>query len=360
MKRILVVLCVMLLLVFLISLSTSQVHASALSASSPDCTQASTPVTLSPLNPTIYHVATWLCSQGPIAGKTVQVLVHGATYDHTYWNFPISAQTYSYVKQMTNAGYVTLNFDRIGTGLSDTPPALQVDLQSNAYVLHQLVQDLRNGSFSGVSFSKIVLVGHSFGATTVIEEASQFADAGGIIIVGVMHTVNATGAAAVITSFYPAHNDPKFAQSSLPPGYNTSIPGTRLASFYNPADADADVIVEDEALKQTITDGELATVFTGLSPTATLVIHVPVLVAVGEKDITVCGLLLSCATNAVIVTREAAFYSPHACLEGFVLPSSGHSINLHTNAPQWFQAAIDWTNRRVGSSLDNPPTQPCP
>src|SRR5712691_2958351 len=259
MKRILALLSGILILTFLIPLSVNPAHAQMQSDSSPTCTQSSVPVTLSALDSTVYHVATWLCSNGAVAGKTVQVLVHGSTYDHTYWDFPLSPQTYSYVRKITNAGYVALNFDRIGTGLSDTPPALQVTLQSNAYVIHQLIQALRNGSINGVSFAKVILVGHSFGATAVILEASQYADADGIIIVGVMHTVNATGAAAVIASFYPAINDPKFAQSQLPSGYSTSRPGTRQASFYNAADADAAVIAKDETLKQTITDGELLT-----------------------------------------------------------------------------------------------------
>src|SRR5947209_4961596 len=132
MKRLLGLLCGILILIFLIPLSVSQAHAD----SNPTCTQSSVPVTLSALDSTVYHVATWLCSNGVVAGKTVQVLVHGSTYDHTYWDFPLSPQTYSYVRQITNAGYVALNFDRIGTGLSDTPPALQVTLQSNAYVIH--------------------------------------------------------------------------------------------------------------------------------------------------------------------------------------------------------------------------------
>src|SRR5579859_4046718 len=156
---------------FLFPLSSARVHA----ASTTSCTQYSVPVTLSPLDSTVYHVATWLCSQGSASGKTVQVLVHGSTYDHNYWDFPSLPQTSSYVQQITNAGYVALNLDRIGTGLSDHPPALQVTLQSNAYVIHQLVQDLRNGSLNGLSFSKIILVGHSFGSTTIITEASQFA-----------------------------------------------------------------------------------------------------------------------------------------------------------------------------------------
>src|SRR6266571_7852784 len=204
MRWFLVVLSGILIFTFLLPLSTSQSYAQSQYRtpfdSAPSCTQTSIPVTLSPLDSTVYHVVTWLCSQGPVAGKTVQVLVHGGTYDHTYWDFPLSPQTYSYVSQITNAGYVALNFDRIGIGLSDTPPALQVTVQSNAYVVHQLIQDLRNGSFNGVSFAKVMLAGHSFGSATVVAEASQYADVDGVIITGDMHTVNVVGASSAISS----------------------------------------------------------------------------------------------------------------------------------------------------------------
>ncbi|MBO0777878.1 MAG: alpha/beta fold hydrolase, partial [Ktedonobacteraceae bacterium] len=231
-------------------------------------------MTLSPIDPTVYRVATWLCAQGSLNGKTVQVLVHGSTYDHNYWDFPSVPQKYSYVRQITGAGYATLNMDRIGTGLSDHPPALSVTLQSNAYVLHQLVQALRNGKVYGIRFPKVMLVGHSFGSVITVAEASQFADVDGVITTGIMHTVNATGAATVFSSFYPVELDSKFAQSKLPLGYLTSIPGVRKSIFYNPDNADPSVISLDETLKQTITDSELATVLTGLSPTSSLQVRV--------------------------------------------------------------------------------------
>jgi hypothetical protein len=60
----------------------------------PQCQQQMVSVKLSSLSLTQYHVATWLCWRGSLAGKTVQVLVHGYTYDHTYdhtyWDSPLS------------------------------------------------------------------------------------------------------------------------------------------------------------------------------------------------------------------------------------------------------------------------------
>src|SRR5947209_2876752 len=60
------------------------VHAGA----SPRCDSHVLPVMLSALDPTVYHIASWLCYQGSLSQHhSVQVLVHGATYGHSYWDF---------------------------------------------------------------------------------------------------------------------------------------------------------------------------------------------------------------------------------------------------------------------------------
>ena len=48
-----------------------------------------------------------LCYRGPVEPATVQLLVAGATYNHTYWNFPYGDGYYSYVDAAALAGYAT-------------------------------------------------------------------------------------------------------------------------------------------------------------------------------------------------------------------------------------------------------------
>jgi hypothetical protein len=93
-----------------------------------------------------------LCSRGPLTGKPVQVLVPGGDYTHVYWDWPNQPGTYSYVGWATQAGYATLNLDKLGYGLSDHPDPSALDFQTGAYVVHQVVQYLRNGSL-GAAFS---------------------------------------------------------------------------------------------------------------------------------------------------------------------------------------------------------------
>src|SRR5256885_6393086 len=85
------------------------------------CQQVTRTVTLSPADPTSYHLVGWLCADGRLANKTVQLLLSGLTYDHNYWNWPQRPQRYSYVRVAVDAGYATFNIDRLGVGLSDHP-----------------------------------------------------------------------------------------------------------------------------------------------------------------------------------------------------------------------------------------------
>lgn len=57
--------------------------------------------------------------KNPSRAKTLQLLVHGITYDHTYWagfdSIP-SSPAYSWVTYANAQGYPTLAIDRLGNG----------------------------------------------------------------------------------------------------------------------------------------------------------------------------------------------------------------------------------------------------
>jgi hypothetical protein len=93
---------------------------------------------------------------------SIQFLTHGGTLDNTYWDF---APDYSYVDAVAAKGYATFSYDRLGSGKSVRPDPLQiVQLPLQVELAHALVQKLKNGSFGGISFQKVVGIGHSLGA----------------------------------------------------------------------------------------------------------------------------------------------------------------------------------------------------
>ncbi|KAI4112841.1 MAG: hypothetical protein LQ345_006067 [Seirophora villosa] len=105
---------------------------------------------------------------------TLQLLTHGGTPDHTYWDI---APGYSYIDAATLAGYATLSYDRLSTGLSDHPDPLQaVQLPLQVELAHTIVRNLRNASMSDerISVSEIVGVGHSLGGTLTQAVAAKY------------------------------------------------------------------------------------------------------------------------------------------------------------------------------------------
>ncbi len=324
-----------------------------------NCTSINIPVHLSPLDLNTYNIVGWICGKGNLSDKTVQILIHGLTYDHNYWGFPYQEPNYSYLQSAINAGYAVLNIDRIGSGLSDHPNDSKVDLISGAYTIHQIIDYLRSGKLGNIQFKKIVLVGHSAGSGIAILEASTYQDVDGIILSGYAHILNPAAAPLIATDFYPADLDPKFANNNYSVGYITTKPGTREQLFYDASNVDPNLINLDEQLKQTGTVEELAQLPLTLLPNVSESIHFPVLIGDGQFDQLLCGIGLSCDNSQALLTREQLFFNSDACLETFILPNSGHDINLHLNSSSWYNFANEWIARRVGININSLPTNPC-
>jgi pimeloyl-ACP methyl ester carboxylesterase len=303
------------------------------------CKESRLAVAIAEGQPANYEVFGRLCYK-PNNKNIVHLLIHGGASSHLYWDFPLSPEKYSYVRKLTQAGYATFNFDRIGIGQSDHPPADLVTIQANAFVTRQIVQALRDGRLG--TFSKVILVGHSLGSGIAIVEAGQYGDVDGVILMGFLHATG-PGFLNAVTSLYPAQNDPRFAGQNLP-GYFTSIPGMRSFIYWTP-NTDPDVMALEELAKETITTGELNT-FPPivLSPASSLAIHVPVLIVIGQYDDLFCTPP-QCPEAQV----EPGYYSPDAQVEVMVIPNAGHMLNLHRNAPSVFATVLEWSNRRFGN-----------
>jgi pimeloyl-ACP methyl ester carboxylesterase len=290
-----------------------------------------------------------LCYRGSREPATVQLLVHGASYNHLYWNFPYGNGYYSYVDAATAAGYATFDIDRIGDGNSSHPPSAQLDLTAGAVALHDAVTALRTGAVDGHAFAHVIMVGHSVGSVEAWIEAARYHDVDAIIVTGALHALNPGLPALAQTDVYPAADDPKFASSGLDPGYLTTVPGTRESLFYDPATTNPAVAALDETTKDTSTLGEfggllsITSVPPAQQPSAQ--ITVPVLVIVGEDDNIFCTgvTAYNCASIASVRSFEAQYYPPQAHLKVLVIPGTGHDLALSTTAPLTDAAMIAWS-----------------
>ena len=325
-----------------------------------ECSDHTLSVTLAPEATETFQVIGTLCSQGPAAGKTVQLLLHGSTYARYYWDFPFQSEHYSYVRAATKRGYATFNLDRIGNGASDHPDGNRVDIDANAFVVHQVVEALRAGDVASQSFGKVIVVGHSMGSMTTINYAGSYpGEADGIILTGFLHDVNWNFVnSTLLPSFYPATFDPKFVGQFPNYDYLTTLPGTRGGPFYYLPNANPEVLALDETLKQTTTIGELNTGPLMVFDPISFQVEGPVQVVIGEFDFIFCGSLVNCSDKAAVQNYEETFYSASACVETAVISEAGHNLNLHTNATASYSQMLSWADRTVGSTAATP-SQPC-
>ena len=289
-----------------------------------------------------------LCYRGDREPATVQLLVHGATYNHLYWNFPYGNGYYSYVDAATAAGYATFDIDRIGDGNSSRPPSSGLDLNAGAVAVHDAATALRAGAVDGHQFRHVIMVGHSLGSIEAWVEAARYHDVDALIITGALHVLTPSAPALVQNDFYPAADDPACAAAGLDPGYFTTRPGTRESLFYDPATTDPAVVAADEANKDTNTLAELAGTLSLLSePPAqqpSYQLTVPVLVVVGADDNLFCAgvTAYNCASPASVRSYESQYYPPAAHLKVVVIPDTGHDLALSTTAPLTDAVMTGW------------------
>jgi pimeloyl-ACP methyl ester carboxylesterase len=311
------------------------------------CRDVTIPVSLTGTGPTTQHLYGRLCT--PPAATTLQVLVSGITYDHTYWDLPgpsADPARYSYVAHANAAGFATLALDRIGIGRSSHPSGLLVTIDSDAATTHQAIQAIRRDGFR-----KVVLVGHSYGSWTTWYEASRYHDVDAVVLSGVSHGVNLTAPIRLAPLLlHPAVLDPELGSRYTDLTYLTTPPGLRDEMFHSPARVDPSLVAFDEAHKSTVTVGEVDNYpLILLHP---LDIRAPVLLANGTADPLFCGLGgANCSSASSLVRSEKSHLGSHVPeVDGFVLPGAGHDLNSAPQAGQWFAAAQAWITQHASTS----------
>jgi pimeloyl-ACP methyl ester carboxylesterase len=312
------------------------------------CARVTFQVSLDPSLPDVHSMVGDLCRPARGRARTLQILLHGASFNRGYWDFPLRPRRYSYVRHANAAGFGTLALDRLGTGESDRPPPELVTVHASASTIHQIVTAIRGGEHRDevgrrLRFDRIVLVGNSFGSNISWTEAGIYGDVDGLILTGISHDQNPPAAPLTQLYAYPAQLDPLFVELALPSGYITTIPTTRAELFFHLPGASPAVIALDETLKDTLPVGMLFDQFTTYELTQN--IHVPVLNVVGDFDTLSCQLP-SC-TESGSIANEGSHYPADACYTQVIVPNAGHALNLHRNAPSWYRRAQRWVERAV-------------
>lgn len=307
------------------------------------CLETKVPLSPAPGAQRTWDVALAWCQPfrwTPRTPREADVLTHGATYTHTYWDWPQQPDQYSYVGRALHEGRATLSYDRIGNGASTRPNSTEVTMTSDAWVLHQLIALPR---LWGVRY--VHSIGHSYGSGVVLAEAKQYEDVTSIVLTGYLHRPSNP---QVTAGNYPANQDAKFADQGLDNGWLTTRPGARAFGFHAP-DSDPAVVAYDEDHKDLVSlTGLLDFLAQRGVPAGDNIsnqITIPVLVLVGEQDAIFCynPTVFNCSDQAALLANEAPFYTNASTLKVASVPGSGHDLALHpTGAGASFKTINDW------------------
>ncbi|MEU7041461.1 alpha/beta hydrolase [Streptomyces varsoviensis] len=290
-----------------------------------------------------------LCRPAGASPGTVVTMVHGATFNHNYWDFPYQPDTYSFSRMLNRAGYATFVVDRLGTGKSTVPPSSQLNLTTEADHIHKVVQDLRAGRIGGTGFSKVVLAGYSLGSAVSEIEISKYHDVDALLVTNLGHFNNPAGTQAIIENGQDPNTDPVLGgRHQYDAGYATVKPGSRKTIFFADQPMDAGVLATDELTKDANVFAEAGDPLI-TDPAVTKSIDVPVMFALGDHDPLLCGDgYEDCTSTAALRAQEAPFWTAAPSFDVLLLPKAGHGLNLVPNTGVYQAAARCWLNRVVG------------
>ncbi|MER7847433.1 alpha/beta fold hydrolase [Kitasatospora sp. NPDC096077] len=291
--------------------------------------------------PADQRIAGTLCTPRAARATTVQLLLHGGTYNRDYWTVHGRTGGPSYVEAAAGAGHAVLAFDRLGTGASSAPHSSRFTDSTHELVTLQLIRTLRDRGYR-----KVVLVGHSFGSTVARMVAVKHPDVvDGLILTGEGTPPNTAAFEQMGHLYVPAGQHPLLARRGLDDGYLALRPGGKAAWFYDRRTTEPYVLLHDELTTEPdVYPADPAYGDISLNQR----IRVPVLVVVGQDDKLICGGQGSdCSSSAALKASAAPLYGPEARLEALAVPATGHSLNVHRTAPLWYAYAQNWAKRRV-------------
>ncbi len=246
----------------------------------------------------------------------LQVLMHGNSYDHRYWDAGrINGEDYSYARYMTEQGFDLLAIDMPGVGASSTPNGFSVSIDAVGKALGDLLQRLRDGSaLPGRTYGHISSVGHSMGSILGVYAEAQYPAADSLIVTG--------------TGYFPGRSSSGWApgerEELIKEEYSLVPPGHRRR-FYHAPSADPDVIDYDNAVLRTRMPSGLwgdCIPLRDAPNSGVSRVTCPVYVQLGEKDPIMAG---------EYADQERGCYTSSPDVRSEQLPDMGHSFNLHLN-----------------------------
>jgi len=269
--------------------------------------------------------------------STIVVLVHGASYNGYYWDFEFQPDTYNFRKYINGKGFATYTIDLLGNGKSSKLASNHISGQVNAGSIHQSIDFLRSQGWE-----KVVLCGHSLGSAISINEASTYKDIDGLILTGYVHAPEGyQQAAKYMHNFELAKNVERF--SHLDDYFMVTTPAGRKALFYH--DNAIDEVIDYDIAHMDVFAVTNLEVMSLENSRNSKDIEVPVLFVLGQHDFCFCSnddYPAICAGVDALTAWEAHHFVSSSNFTVYLVADNGHNLNLHPNAPIYFETVSKW------------------
>lgn len=276
------------------------------------------------------------------AAATATLYLHEYGFDD-FWHFR-SVPGVDYAGAMARAGHVSVTIDRLGYDDSPRPDGNAICIGAQADMAHQIVGQLRAGSYlpEGIApraFQHVVLGGHSVGAVIGELEAYAFRDVDALMLFG--HTDG---------DYSPASLQVGFRQSGACRQGGDGGPAPNYAFFGTPEEsrdlgyrnADPAVVQAQMALRHRDPCGDVSSLVSTVASNRNRVgeIKVPVLLLYGRNDATLAPGAADRQSRAYTGSRDVSTAS---------FDDAGHALVLERVAPQ-VEATVGLflTERRFG------------
>jgi pimeloyl-ACP methyl ester carboxylesterase len=277
---------------------------------------------------------------------TLQVLVHGITYNKSMWAGFGLDDKYNWHAYANARGYASLAFDRLGHGdnpqrpdpLTVVQPQLQID------IFHQIISSVRGAdNVLKQKFDKVVWVGHSWGSYLGAAFAAQYpADIEALVVTGYNNYLDFSSVIAADWVSAGDFNPARFG-AGLAKGYVTmSQLAQRISGFYA-GGFDAAIPPVDFAYEDTLTVGEIGGLPAILGPAAGYTGHV--LAVTGVDDILFC--LPPLAKCEELLNETASAFPDASSYDYFAPENTGHDLTLHYSAPETAKKVHDWLDGKL-------------
>jgi pimeloyl-ACP methyl ester carboxylesterase len=278
---------------------------------------------------------------GPLAamhsGAAATLYLHGAAVPEATWRMPVPGYDYGF--EQAKLSHISVTVDRLGYGKSPTPNGLMTCFGGQADMAHQIILQLRTGSYTAsapIRFGRVALAGHSNGQQVAQIEAYSFGDIDALVVGGWGDPgpANVSDLVVLAPTFEKCATGGEPKRPGEPGGYAYTFKNMeREILFYNAEEAVIRAYIarheRDACDAAVVTEGPVSAVMLAS-------VRVPVLLFYGLND---------AGWPSGTGTRQRMFFTGSNDVTLFELANSGHMIMLGRTAPTFRARVSDWLRK---------------